>query len=204
MRYHAKVSLEGTDVGVACDFDLRQLCHVGGSVDERYLKVEDDWDELTSKYARGGDRVISGIKLVGKSLFNIGVFAVTEVAPGMVAHAGSKAETMVEKNRERLSADQIATLEGLAENGRTMVQQRDSWRAQYQADAVNAETTSPAVAATEDEWPPCDDADIDLNIMWLEKRMADNPDDVECQERDGKEIEKLKRRRQLLQNRKPE
>jgi hypothetical protein len=173
----------------------------GGSVDEKYFKVGGDWDELTSKYSSGGDRAVSSLKLVGKSLFNIGVFAVTEMAPGMIAHAGSKAETMLEKNRDRLSSDQIETLESLTENGRAMAQQRDAWRGQYQADAVNPHASLAADATTEHARPPCDDTDIDFYIMCLKKRMADNADDLECQERDGKEVEKLERRREQLQNR---
>lgn len=55
-----------------------------------YLKLSDDFDQLKNGYD-GLDKVAGGAKLVGKGLFNIGKFALTEILPKMAEQA--------EKNR---------------------------------------------------------------------------------------------------------
>ncbi|MBK1693456.1 hypothetical protein CKO09_01710 [Chromatium weissei] len=56
-----------------------------------YLRLSDDFDQLRYGFD-GTDKMKGGLKLVGKSIFNIGKFALTEVLPAAVAFAAKEAE----------------------------------------------------------------------------------------------------------------
>jgi hypothetical protein len=152
---------------------------------DKYLKVGDDWDGLTDKYSSGGDRLTFGLKLVGKSLFNVGVFAVTEAVPGIISQAGNRAETVLDKHRDQLSEEQVAALEKGVANRDAIEQQR---AAHMSIPAERADFGAPVETppATRSDW------DIKFEITSREKRMRDNPDDEECQKRDSEAIERLR------------
>lgn len=94
----------------------------------KYFGLGDDWEELTGSYRSGGDRAAAGLKLLGKGLFNVGKFAVTEVVPGMVSQAGKRAEEHLDKNRESMSSEQIARAEELSESGRQVRERHEKIR----------------------------------------------------------------------------
>ncbi|AIO45628.1 hypothetical protein KDX27_07550 [Burkholderia cenocepacia] len=94
----------------------------------KYFGLGDDWEELTGSYRSGGDRAAAGLKLLGKGLFNVGKFAVTEVVPGMVSQAGKRAEEHLDKNRGSMSSEQIARAEELSESGRQVRERHEKIR----------------------------------------------------------------------------
>lgn len=81
-------------------------------------------DELTSKNTSAGDRTLAGLKLLGKSVFNVGSFVVTEAIPSMVQTAGRQAEKTLNEHRSEMSAEQVATMEKTVETGRMMTERR--------------------------------------------------------------------------------
>ncbi|QIR16350.1 hypothetical protein [Shewanella aestuarii] len=57
----------------------------------KYFKIGDDIDDV--RYGFGaGQRLKSGLKVFGKSVANVGVFAVTEVLPAMTNKVNKMAE----------------------------------------------------------------------------------------------------------------
>jgi len=94
----------------------------------KYFGLGDDWKELTGSYRSGGDRAAAGLKLIGKGLFNVGKFAVTEVAPGMVSQAGKRAEEHLEKNRDSMSSEQIERAETFTANAREVRERHEKIR----------------------------------------------------------------------------
>lgn len=53
-------------------------------MDKKYFELSEDWEQLTSSYSSGEERTKAGLKIIGKTAFNIGRFSLTEVLPGMV------------------------------------------------------------------------------------------------------------------------
>ncbi|AIO28932.1 hypothetical protein [Burkholderia cepacia] len=94
----------------------------------KYFGLGDDWKDLTGSYRSGGDRAAAGLKLLGKGLFNVGKFAVTEVAPGMVSAVGKRAEEHLEKNRDTMSSEQIERTETFTANARQVRERHEKIR----------------------------------------------------------------------------
>lgn len=90
----------------------------------KYFSLEGDWDQLTGKLNSGGERTLAGLKIIGKSIFNVGNFAVTEVIPGIVEHAGRNASDHLEKNHSTMSSEQIENAKELIRNGEQMTKKR--------------------------------------------------------------------------------
>jgi len=60
-----------------------------------YLKLKEDWECLTGRtYDSTGMRAVAGLKIFGKSLFNVGKFALTEVLPGVAKISKERADDM--------------------------------------------------------------------------------------------------------------
>ena len=57
--------------------------------DSKYLKLSDDFDQLKNGFD-GLDKVAGGAKLLGKGLFNIGKFALTEVLPKVAEESAKR------------------------------------------------------------------------------------------------------------------
>jgi hypothetical protein len=60
--------------------------------DSGYLKISDDFDQLRHGYD-GMEKAKGGAKLLGKGLFNVGKYALTEFLPKVIEQ--------VEKNRNK-------------------------------------------------------------------------------------------------------
>ncbi|MFL9865855.1 hypothetical protein PQR67_16895 [Paraburkholderia fungorum] len=59
--------------------------------DDKYLSLSEDWSELVDGYG-AKERSIAGLKLFGKSIFNVGKFAITEALPKMAEQTAKMAE----------------------------------------------------------------------------------------------------------------
>ncbi|WP_143189342.1 hypothetical protein [Paraburkholderia lycopersici] len=59
--------------------------------DDEYLSLSEDWSELVDGYG-AKERSIAGLKLLGKSIFNVGKFTFTEALPKMAERAAQMAE----------------------------------------------------------------------------------------------------------------
>jgi len=60
-----------------------------------YLELKEDWECLTGRnYDSTGIRAVAGLKIFGKSLFNVGKFALTEVLPGMAKISKERVDDM--------------------------------------------------------------------------------------------------------------
>lgn len=94
----------------------------------KYFGLSDDWDELTGSYRSGGDRAVAGLKLLGKGLFNVGKFAVTEAAPSMISGVGKRVEEHVEKNGESMSSEQISRAKEFTDNARQVGERQEKIR----------------------------------------------------------------------------
>ena len=91
----------------------------------KYFGLGEDWDQLTGKFNSGGERTMAGFKLIGKSLFNAGTYAVTEAIPGVIEQGGKKTSDYLEKNRSSMSSEQIEQAEKVIKNGEKMAQKRN-------------------------------------------------------------------------------
>lgn len=52
----------------------------------KYLNLSDDWSELVDGYG-AKEKSVAGLKLLGKSVFNVGKFAFTELLPKVAEEA---------------------------------------------------------------------------------------------------------------------
>jgi hypothetical protein len=59
--------------------------------DDKYLSLSEDWSELVDGYG-AKERSIAGLKLLGKSIFNVGKFTLTEALPRMAEQTAKMAE----------------------------------------------------------------------------------------------------------------
>ncbi|MBR7901172.1 MULTISPECIES: hypothetical protein [Burkholderia cepacia complex] len=58
---------------------------------DKYLSLSEDWSELMDGYS-AKERSIAGLKLLGKSIFNVGKFTLTEALPKMAEKTAKMAE----------------------------------------------------------------------------------------------------------------
>ncbi|KVE75810.1 hypothetical protein WI98_11930 [Burkholderia vietnamiensis] len=61
------------------------------SDDDKYLSLSEDWSELVDGYG-AKERSVAGLKILGKSIFNIGKFAFTEALPKIAEQTARMAE----------------------------------------------------------------------------------------------------------------
>lgn len=54
--------------------------------DKKYLSLSEDWSDLVDGYG-AKERSIAGLKLLGKSIFNVGKFTFTEALPKIAEEA---------------------------------------------------------------------------------------------------------------------
>ncbi|MEK6368028.1 MAG: hypothetical protein V4803_16685 [Burkholderia gladioli] len=59
--------------------------------DDKYLSLSEDWSGLVHGYG-AKERSVAGLKLLGKSIFNVGRYAFTEALPKMAEHTAKMAE----------------------------------------------------------------------------------------------------------------
>jgi hypothetical protein len=64
--------------------------------DDKYANLSEDWGELVNGYGAKG-RSWAGVKLLSKSIFNVGVFAVTEALPKFTEQMQKAAEDAKKK-----------------------------------------------------------------------------------------------------------
>ena len=88
-----------------------------------YFKIKDAFSEAKESfsYGSGADKVSSTAKLLGKSIANIGMFAV-EVGVDSVKNlpetAGRKAQSQLDNNSDTMTSEQIEKATQIVENGK--------------------------------------------------------------------------------------
>ena len=64
----------------------------GYNVSDKYLKLSEDIDDI--KYGNSKEKATASIKILGKSIFNIAKYAVSDVLPAMIERSEQEKKKM--------------------------------------------------------------------------------------------------------------
>jgi hypothetical protein len=94
-----------------------------------YFKIKEAFEDAKDSFAYGSgtDKLSSTAKLLGKSVANIGMFAVeigTEVVKNLPEATGKKAQELLDKNADSMSEEQIEKAKRAIELGKEAKERR--------------------------------------------------------------------------------
>ena len=87
-----------------------------------------DWIDLSSKHTSGGEKALAGVRILGKSVANVGTYALTEVLPDMLKSAGKTAEKNLAENRSKMPEEKIVKAEKFIKNSKEISQRKEKIR----------------------------------------------------------------------------